>query len=82
MVSTGQQVGYAVGLAILVAVSNAGIGRGLTGAALRVATANGIRTAVFVATAGIVLTTLVALNFRHAPAREPATEAETDKVYQ
>ncbi|HEX4704668.1 MAG TPA: MFS transporter, partial [Pseudonocardiaceae bacterium] len=82
MVSTGQQVGYAVGLAILVAVANAGIGRGLTGEALRVATANGLRTAVFVATAGIALTTLVALNFRRAPARTTATDAQPDKVYQ
>ncbi|MER8791539.1 MFS transporter [Mesorhizobium sp. M0228] len=61
--STGQQVGSAVGLAILVAVANAGTG-GLTGEALRVATAEGVRMAVYLAAAGTAAMILVALNFR------------------
>jgi EmrB/QacA subfamily drug resistance transporter len=72
MVSTGQQVGYAVGLAILVAVSNTGA-----------QPISGLRTAVLVAAAGIVLTTLVALNFRRTPSRVATSgDARPDKVYQ
>jgi len=72
MVSTGQQVGYAVGLAILVAVSNTGA-----------QPINGLRIAVLVAAAGIVLTTLVALNFRRTPSRVATSgDARPDKVYQ
>ncbi|MER8183447.1 MFS transporter [Kitasatospora sp. NPDC094015] len=66
IVSTGQQVGSAVGLAVLVAIANSGT-EGLTGEALRSATNDGLRTAVFVATAGIALLVLVALNFKKAP---------------
>ncbi|MFC4590231.1 MFS transporter [Sphaerisporangium corydalis] len=64
--STAQQVGGAVGLAVLVAVANAGT-HGLTGQALRAATTDGLRTAVFVAAAGIAVTALIALGF--TPAR-------------
>jgi len=72
MVSTGQQVGYAVGLAILVAVSNTGA-----------QPISGLRTAVLVAAAGIVLTTLVALNFQRTPSRVATSgDARPDKVYQ
>ncbi|WP_052849784.1 MFS transporter [Streptomyces avicenniae] len=76
--STSQQVGGAVGLALLVAVANAGLD-GLGGEALRSATTEGLRTAVFVAAAGIAVTALVALGLRgpgaayvarHAPAAE------------
>ncbi|WP_331770805.1 MFS transporter (plasmid) [Embleya sp. NBC_00888] len=63
MASTGQQVGGAMGLAVLVAVANSGTD-GRTGEALRTATADGLRTAVFGAAAGAVLAVLVALNFR------------------
>ncbi|GIH67979.1 MFS transporter [Sphaerimonospora thailandensis] len=63
VVSTGQQFGSALGLAVLVAVANSGTS-GLTGEALRSATADGLRTAVLVASAGILALILVALNFR------------------
>ncbi|WP_067813598.1 MFS transporter [Actinomadura kijaniata] len=69
--STAQQVGGAVGLAALVAVANGGTD-GLTGSALRAATADGLRTAVFVAAAGIAVTALVALGF--TPARKRNAE--------
>ncbi|MFJ2771621.1 MFS transporter [Streptomyces sp. NPDC087300] len=57
MASTAQQVGGAVGLAVLVGV--AGLGEHASAAA----TADAARTALFVATAGIALTALVALGF-------------------
>ncbi|WP_432994834.1 MFS transporter [Dactylosporangium sp. CA-233914] len=66
IVSTGQQVGSAVGLAALVAVANAGGGSA------------GLRDATLAAAAGIFLTVLVALNFRRAAA--PATEGEGELV--
>jgi MFS family permease len=59
--STGSGVGAAIGLAILVLVANSGT-HGLTGEELRVSTAAGLRAAVFVVAAGIVVTLLVALN--------------------
>lgn len=62
LASTGQQVGTAVGLAVLVAIANAGT-HGLAGEALREATTGGMRTAVLLATAGIVAMVLVALTF-------------------
>ncbi|MEK2491330.1 MFS transporter [Kitasatospora purpeofusca] len=71
IVSTGQQVGSAVGLGILVAIANAGTD-GLTGEALRSATSDGLRTAVLVATGGIVVLVLVALGFERAPGRTAA----------
>ncbi|MFI1399971.1 MFS transporter [Streptomyces sp. NPDC020681] len=58
--STGSGAGAAVGLAILVLVATAGLD-GLSGEQLRVATADGISTALFVAAGGIVLTFLVAV---------------------
>ncbi|MFI0454453.1 MFS transporter [Actinomadura sp. 6N118] len=69
--STAQQIGGAVGLAVLVAIANAGTD-GLTGPALRSATTDGLRTATFVAAAGIALTAMVALGF--SPSRKPLTE--------
>ncbi|WP_331772219.1 MFS transporter (plasmid) [Embleya sp. NBC_00888] len=66
--STSQQIGGAVGLALLVAVANSGL-HGLTGEALRGATTDGLRTAVFIAAAGIAVTALVALGLR-----KPATK--------
>jgi EmrB/QacA subfamily drug resistance transporter len=69
--STSASVGAAVGLALLVLVANAGTD-GLSGEALRVATADGLSDAVLVVAGGIVLTALVALNLR----RPPRTEAE------
>ncbi|WP_129840881.1 MFS transporter [Streptomyces sp. RFCAC02] len=72
--STAQQIGGAVGLAVLVAIAGAGTD-GLAGDALRAATADGLRTAVFVAAAGIALTALAALGF--TPARRGGPAAET-----
>jgi EmrB/QacA subfamily drug resistance transporter len=72
VVSTTQQIGGAIGLAVLVAIANAGTD-GLTGAALRAATVHGLRTAMFVAAAGIALTALAALGFSRA--RKPRSTA-------
>src|SRR5262245_240779 len=66
IVSTGGGIGAAIGLAILVLVSNSGTG-GATGEELRIATADGLRAAVFVVAAGIGLTVLVALNLTFDP---------------
>jgi EmrB/QacA subfamily drug resistance transporter len=63
MVSTGQQIGYAMGLAALVAVASAGVEHGRAGDALLFAVNSGLRHAVFACAAGIVLTLLVAINF-------------------
>ncbi|QEU93224.1 MFS transporter [Streptomyces kanamyceticus] len=63
MASTAQQIGGAVGLAVLVGI--AGLGEHASAAA----TADGARTALFVATAGIALTALVALGFPRQPKR-------------
>ena len=65
--STGSGMGAAVGLAILVLVATAGLD-GLTGEQLRIATAEGIRTTLFVVAGGIVLTLLVAVTRRERPA--------------
>jgi MFS family permease len=66
--STSTSIGAAVGLALLVLVANAGTD-GLAGESLRVATADGLRSAVLVIAGGIAATALVALNLR--PARSP-----------
>jgi MFS family permease len=60
IVSTASGVGAVVGLAILVLVANAGTG-GLVGEGLRAATAEGLRTAVFVIAGGIAATLLTVL---------------------
>jgi MFS family permease len=69
MASTTQQVGGAVGLAVLIAVAGAGLD-GKAGEALRVATSDGLRTATLVAAAGTLLGALVALGLKR-PATEP-----------
>jgi MFS family permease len=61
--STATGVGAGVGLAVLVLVANSG-SHGLAGEALRLAQADGIRTAVFCIAGGIGLTFLIALGFR------------------
>jgi EmrB/QacA subfamily drug resistance transporter len=66
--STSGLVGAAVGLALLVLVANSGTD-GLEDEALRVATADGLGTAVLVVAAGIAATALVALNLRPEPGR-------------
>ena len=70
IVSTGSGVGAVVGLGVLVLLANSGI-EGLAGEGLRVATADGIRTAVFAISGGIVLTLLLALTLRTTP--DPVT---------
>ncbi|MEV8537278.1 MFS transporter [Streptomyces sp. NPDC051211] len=62
--STGSGAGAALGLAVLVLVATAGLD-GLTGEQLRIATADGIGTALFVVAGGIALTFLV--SFRRCP---------------
>ena len=69
IVSTGTQVGAAVGLALLVLVANAGT-NGLAGEAQRTAVAEGLRTTLFVMAGMIAATALVALLLR--PSRRPA----------
>lgn len=61
--STSTSIGAAVGLALLVLIAASGTG-GLAGEPLRVATADGLSTAVLVIAAGIAVTALVALNLR------------------
>ncbi len=65
--STSTSIGAAVGLALLVLVAQASTD-GLAGEALRVATAEGLRSAVLVVAAGIAAIALVALNLRPGPA--------------
>lgn len=68
IVSTGSGVGAAVGLALLVLVANAGTSE-FVGEDLRVAAAEGIRTAAFVIAGGIIATLLFVLRFGTEPAR-------------
>ena len=75
VVSTGQQVGSAVGLAALVAIANAG-NDDRVGEALRLSTVDGLRTAVFVSAAGIALLIFVALNFERAPSGSGEAQSE------
>jgi MFS family permease len=81
IVSTASGIGAAVGLAVLVLVANSGT-RGLAGEELRIATAGGIRAAVFAIAGGIVVTLLVTLALRagahprqEAPPAAPAGTA-------
>jgi EmrB/QacA subfamily drug resistance transporter len=66
IVSTGSGVGAVVGLAILVLLANSRT-EGTVGEGLRLATAEGIRTAVFVIAGGIVVSLLLAFSLRSAP---------------
>jgi EmrB/QacA subfamily drug resistance transporter len=66
VVSTSTSIGAAVGLALLVLVANAG-SDGLAGEPHRVATAEGLRSAMLVVAGGIAATALVALNLRPGP---------------
>jgi EmrB/QacA subfamily drug resistance transporter len=69
--STSTSIGAAVGLAVLVMVATSGTD-GLTGEALRTATADGLSTAVLVVAAGIAAIALVALNL--SPSATPRAE--------
>jgi len=64
--STSTSIGAAVGLALLVLVATAGMD-GLAGEPLRVATADGLRSAVLIVAGGIAAIALVALNLRPGP---------------
>jgi MFS family permease len=64
LASSGQQVGSAIGLAILVAIANGAVDERLHGAALHTAIADGLRTALLVAAGGVALTVLVARRLR------------------
>jgi EmrB/QacA subfamily drug resistance transporter len=75
MASTTQQIGGAVGLAILVVIATVS-DTGLTGEALRSATTDGLRSAVFAAVAGMIATFLVALNFTRQGGKAEVTESE------
>jgi EmrB/QacA subfamily drug resistance transporter len=66
IVSTGTGIGAAFGLAILVLVANMRTS-GLEGPALRIAIADGLRTAVLVVAAGIAVMILVACNLGSEP---------------
>jgi EmrB/QacA subfamily drug resistance transporter len=66
LASTSTSIGAAVGLALLVVVANADTD-GLLGEELRRATANGVRTAMFVVAAGIAVTALIATRVRPRP---------------
>jgi EmrB/QacA subfamily drug resistance transporter len=65
--STGSGIGAALGLAVLVLVANSGTDD-QSGEALRIATADGLSTAVLVVAAGIALTALLALTLTPKPA--------------
>jgi len=69
--STSTSAGAAVGLALLVLVAASGTD-GLAGETLRIATADGLSTAVLVIAAGIGVTALLAMNLR--PASRPRAE--------
>jgi hypothetical protein len=70
MVSTSQQIGGAIGLAVLIAVANASR-QGNTGEALRTATTNGLRNAILLAAAGIAATMILVLNFKRKADKTP-----------
>jgi MFS family permease len=79
--STGQQVGGAVGLALLVAIANATTAdTGLTGHALRVATTDGLRRAVYVAAAGIAATLLAAIGFARSRRGTPVSAGSAPRT--
>jgi EmrB/QacA subfamily drug resistance transporter len=70
--STSSWVGAAVGLALLVLIATAGTD-GLSGEALRIATADGLSTAVLVIAAAITATAVVALGLRPEARAHPDT---------
>ena len=72
--STSTSIGAAVGLAVLVMVSTSGT-EGLSGEALRVASADGLGTAVLAVAGGIAAIALVALNLRPGVAAAAPREA-------
>jgi EmrB/QacA subfamily drug resistance transporter len=82
MASTTQQIGYAVGLAILVAIANAGI-HGLTGERLRVAMADGTQTAAYVNGGALLLGVVFALMLpRKSRADKHSTAPSADEGHE
>ncbi|NUT45819.1 MAG: MFS transporter [Saccharothrix sp.] len=77
MASTTQQTGYAVGLAVFVAIANAGT-RGLTGDSLVVAVSDGIRLAFLIT--GVVALAGAVIAMTLPRARSEEAEAEADAV--
>jgi EmrB/QacA subfamily drug resistance transporter len=77
--STGSGIGAALGLAVLVLIANAGT-EGLADEELRIAAADGIRTAVLVVAGGIALTILVTLMLRPRP--QPADRSPEPDLAQ
>ncbi|WP_285608227.1 MFS transporter [Actinokineospora globicatena] len=77
MASTSQQVGGALGLAILVAIANS-VTDGATGESPAAATVSGLTTAMLVAAAGIVVTVFVALNFARPKPSAPVAREELE----
>lgn len=69
LASTAQQIGYALGLAILVPIANTPVGN-LAGDLRLAATANGLRTVVLLICLGIFLMIIVAFNFRQHKATQ------------
>ncbi|WP_033196322.1 MFS transporter, partial [Streptomyces xiaopingdaonensis] len=69
IVSTGQQIGSAVGLAVLVGLANSA-----TDGSSAEAVSDGLRTAVFATAGGIALLILLACNFKKPP-EQPTSDA-------
>lgn len=78
MASTTLNLGNAIGLAVLVAIANAGVG-GSPGPALRSSIADGSRAAVLLTAAGMVLGTLVALLSPRRTASRDGLEAREEE---
>ncbi|AWS47131.1 MFS transporter [Streptosporangium sp. 'caverna'] len=75
MASTALQVGTALGLAVLIAIATGDV-TGLTGETLRGEVAGGLRAAVLVAAAGILLSALIALTFKRGRAEAERVHAD------
>jgi len=75
--STGQGVGAAVGLAVLVLVANAGA-HDLDGEALRMARAQGMVHAVYAIAGGIVVTLLIVFAVGRPPTANNCAAADAD----
>jgi EmrB/QacA subfamily drug resistance transporter len=73
--STSTSIGASVGLAGLVLIATSGTA-GLTGEALRIATADGLSTAVLVVAAGIAASALIALGLRPGSAARAASDVQ------
>jgi MFS family permease len=78
IVSTGQGIGAAVGLALLVLVANAAT-PGLIGEELRVASAEGIARSAYAIAGGILLTLLIVVAFRGKESSDPAGRQEPSR---